>query len=593
MRQALSQQQEEGWEDAGLHDPWALSSLHSSFNTMRSAQSNSWHNETTMSTRIGGDEAIAPPAGLFRFATTPIDKPIPEGDKISLRDIPFSEEVSAAIQQHRLKLKTHEQGEDEGEDGSTDEEKAMTLPPTTLKQPSGSAKMEISFTEASTEGNDYDLPPSLLETDITTHHDLISAATDENLLTEEYALERLRFLFPDESFGKLPEDFPRFDISEIETGKSLGKGGFSDVYEIRKFRKEDGDNVPASMDALRRSREFIRSKCLNHLGEAEFALKHLREDVKKDPARAWTGMVDLVVEIRILLHMQHPHILKLRGVAQGNLLQPDFFLVLDRLAETVARRLVTWKAKKTEYKTKTPLLLRPFVRKARKEAAAELWKTRLQYAYELTSALQHMHSHRVIHRDIKAENIGFCLKDNIKLFDFGLARQIQSTDEVYHLSMMTGSLRYMAPEVALGHPYNQKCDVYSFSVLLWEMLALKRPYDQYPNAESLIQRVFEEDERPKLSRKWPVGINEAFKAGWDPDQFHRLTMAQLGEALRDELMESLEGEDEAVPMTKNVRQRSSKFYKFSEKTQTVMSLTQDGFSAVLEGGESSEVISPC
>lgn len=134
----------------------------------------------------------------------------------------------------------------------------------------------------------------------------------------------------------------------------------------------------------------------------------------------------------------------------------------------------------------------------------------------------------------------------------------------------------------MGHPYNQKCDVYSFTVLLWEMLALKRPYDQYPNADALIQSVFEEDERPKPSRKWPARIKDALLKGWDPDQFHRLTMSQLSSALRIELTEPLKGEDESVPMPDMMRRRSTKIYKFSEVTEPVVSLNQDGFSALLD-----------
>ena len=46
----------------------------------------------------------------------------------------------------------------------------------------------------------------------------------------------------------------------------------------------------------------------------------------------------------------------------------------------------------------------------------------------------------------------------------------------YCLTGQTGSVRYMAPEVSLGEPYNQAVDVYSFSMVLWEMLHMKKPY---------------------------------------------------------------------------------------------------------------------
>jgi hypothetical protein len=402
-RQALSQQRE-GWEDAGLHDPWAMSSLHSSLNTLRSSFSNSLHNESAMTDALGGNDAIAPP-GFFRYTTTPITNAVPEGDKLSLRDIPFSEEVSVAIQQHKMKFNQQEDQEGENSSSAFDKlvEDEKTVPSPEEEGLPLSSNMGISFAEESTEEHYDDVPCGNAEADVTTHHDLMSAVTDENMLTEEYAMDRLHFLFPDESFGEVPIDFPRFEKHEIETGKRLGRGGFSDVDEIRHFHLQAGHHSGSNMEAFVQSRDFVHSRCLNGFGESRFALKQLRDDIKKDPARAWTGMVDLIVEVRILLHMQHPHILKLRGVAQGNPFQPDFFLILDRLAETLSKRLERWKAKKNEYKTNTPLLLRPFVRKERKEKAAELWRERLQNAYELTSALQHMHSHRVIHRKYSLE----------------------------------------------------------------------------------------------------------------------------------------------------------------------------------------------
>jgi len=65
------------------------------------------------------------------------------------------------------------------------------------------------------------------------------------------------------------------------------------------------------------------------------------------------------------------------------------------------------------------------------------------------------------------------VRGDVKLFDFGLSFEITeecaSVDGLYELSGNTGSMRYMAPEVALGHPYNHKVDVYSFAILFWQV----------------------------------------------------------------------------------------------------------------------------
>ena len=81
-----------------------------------------------------------------------------------------------------------------------------------------------------------------------------------------------------------------------------------------------------------------------------------------------------------------------------------------------------------------------------------------RYFHHLISGLSHMHSKGVYHRDLKPDNIGWTADGVLKLFDFGLAscvrKQVDCT-ETYALTGNTGTLRYMAPEVALGLPYNQ------------------------------------------------------------------------------------------------------------------------------------------
>jgi serine/threonine protein kinase len=79
-----------------------------------------------------------------------------------------------------------------------------------------------------------------------------------------------------------------------------------------------------------------------------------------------------------------------------------------------------------------------------------------------------------VYRDLKPDNIGFDVRGDVKLFDFGLSVEItdkhpRAENGLFKLSGNTGSLRYMAPEVALDKPYNHKVDVYSFGILLWQV----------------------------------------------------------------------------------------------------------------------------
>ena len=69
---------------------------------------------------------------------------------------------------------------------------------------------------------------------------------------------------------------------------------------------------------------------------------------------------------------------------------------------------------------------------------------------------------------------------SVLLVDFGLAKEIRPEDklddDLYKMSGNTGSLRYMAPEVALEKPYNSSVDVYSFGILFWQITSLETPF---------------------------------------------------------------------------------------------------------------------
>lgn len=112
----------------------------------------------------------------------------------------------------------------------------------------------------------------------------------------------------------------------------------------------------------------------------------------------------------------------------------------------------------------------------------------------------------------------------MKVLDFGLSRIVEhasvDSDDVYAMSGETGSLRYMAPEVADGLPYNFRADVYSFGIILWELNAGKKPFDGL-NRESFYERVVHGGERPPLHRKWPKELTTLMTKCWDVDMGNR------------------------------------------------------------------------
>ena len=141
----------------------------------------------------------------------------------------------------------------------------------------------------------------------------------------------------------------------------------------------------------------------------------------------------------------------------------------------------------------------------------------LRVARELALALDYCHSQsfpgcRVLHRDLKPNNIGFMPDGRLALFDFGLAKLWRLADgddgsESRPLTGNTGSLRYMAPEVAMSRPYSHRAEVFAYATIVWQMLALQRPFSDC-DVDGFYKRVCQRGERPKLPASTPPPLAE-------------------------------------------------------------------------------------
>jgi len=243
-------------------------------------------------------------------------------------------------------------------------------------------------------------------------------------------------------------------------------------------------------------------------GQPRYAIKQLRTDLEEN--EHFMGIMDLALEAKFLAVLDHPHILKLRGVGLAGYLHPEFFLVLDRLYNTLDDQCLKWGVKLRSTSIKKILDIKG---KHKKEFLCE----RIAVAYDIAAAVHHMHENKVLYRDLSPDNIGFDVRGEVKIFDFGLAKELLPSlrldDGAYELTGYTGSLRYMAPEVVLCKPYNETADVFSFGVLLWHITSCIMPYQNY-TIKMYERNVVKLGHRPPQQKKWPNELNVLMKACW-------------------------------------------------------------------------------
>ena len=104
------------------------------------------------------------------------------------------------------------------------------------------------------------------------------------------------------------------------------------------------------------------------------------------------------------------------------------------------------------------------------------WNDALFFMTQILRAVQHAHDKGIVHRDIKPQNIILLPNGNIKVTDFGIARFSRSDTKTL-TEQAIGSVHYIAPEQAKGEATDEKADIYSIGVVLYEMLAGKVPFD--------------------------------------------------------------------------------------------------------------------
>jgi serine/threonine protein kinase len=332
------------------------------------------------------------------------------------------------------------------------------------------------------------------------------------------------------------DEVPEIAWDDIQIGRLLGRGSFNNVNKvILSFKDKCDDN--------------------------RYAIKYLKDSVMTCTETFNEGAADLVTESKLLRHLQHENIVKLHGISEGCVSESylnhrRFFLILDRLDCSLADKIQDWRLDEQRLspsKSSRAISMPRLTRGLSKSLKLRLYERLRSVAIPVANALQYLHSKNILFRDLKPANIGLDANGTVKLFDFGLSREIKN--RVRRMTGDVGSPLWMAPEVALSKRYGFPADIYSLAYVIWELGTLETPFEGI-TPEQHSKFIFVDNVRPKLDNRCGSSrLRQLISAGWNRSPRLRPGIVEILSVLKSETVRKL-GPDQTPHNARVVTEQS-------------------------------------
>ncbi|XP_034555463.1 mitogen-activated protein kinase kinase kinase 7 isoform X2 [Notolabrus celidotus] len=206
-----------------------------------------------------------------------------------------------------------------------------------------------------------------------------------------------------------------------------------------------------------------------------------------------------IVELRQLSRVNHPNIVKLYGSCHN-----PVCLVME-YAEGGSLYNVLHGAEPLPYYTASHAM---------------------SWCFQCSQGVAYLHGMKpkaLIHRDLKPPNLLLVAGGTVlKICDFGTACDIQT-----HMTNNKGSAAWMAPEVFEGSNYSEKCDVFSWGIILWEVITRRKPFDEIGGPAFRIMWAVHNGTRPPLIKNLPKPIESLMTRCWSKDPSQRPSMEEI------------------------------------------------------------------
>lgn len=154
----------------------------------------------------------------------------------------------------------------------------------------------------------------------------------------------------------------------------------------------------------------------------------------------------------------------------------------------------------------------------------------------------HRSSPAIIHRDLKPSNLLIDKHGTVKVCDFGLSA-IKKQEKIQDTDAIPGTPLWMAPEVLQGKPLDEKCDVYSFAIVLWEIYTREEPFPEFTSYREF-KRAIIENIRPPIPPRCPPSLAQLMRSCWEPKVELRPSFSEIIQTLDSVIVDATIDQDE-------------------------------------------------
>nr|CAB3460963.1 unnamed protein product [Digitaria exilis] len=295
-----------------------------------------------------------------------------------------------------------------------------------------------------------------------------------------------------------PDDSPPLGFASLRTPSRLKINRRTSSWPKRNL-DDDGSAKVAALEILERWTVDRSQLLIGHrfasgaysrlfhgiYKEQPVAVKFIRQpDEGEDEELSARLEKQFTAEVTILARLQHRNVIKLVGACNC----PPVFCVITEFLSGGS--------------------LRAFLRKMERKTLP--MEKVISIALDIARGLEYIHLQGIVHRDVKPENILFDGEFCAKVVDFGVA-----CEEAYCnlLDDDPGTYRWMAPEMYTHKPYGRKVDVYSFGLLLWELVTGSLPYEDMTPLQAAFA-VVNKNLRPAIPRSCPAAVKFLIEQCW-------------------------------------------------------------------------------